>query len=234
MAFSHGSRSRLNPRMLPHFAGDSLFARLARAVCEAECLPRKELYEAWEVARRTRRWFRGGRVVDAAAGHGLLAMVMLLLDDSSPEAICVDPHAPASADRLVTVLCQHWPRLAGRVQYVAQPLQTIPLQSTDVIVSAHACGRLTDVVLERAVQVRARVAVLPCCHDLDRADRGGLDGWLDGPLAVDAVRAIELRRHGYRVRTQTIPTAITPQNRLLMGEPNEVGEHYLELSSGIS
>ncbi len=25
--------------------------RIARAVCEAECLPRKELFEAWEVAR---------------------------------------------------------------------------------------------------------------------------------------------------------------------------------------
>ena len=41
--------------------GGSLFDRLGRAVCEAGCLPRKELYEAWEVARRVRRWCRGGR-----------------------------------------------------------------------------------------------------------------------------------------------------------------------------
>jgi hypothetical protein len=49
-----------------------LFDRVARVVCEADCLPRKELFESWEVARRTRRRFRGGRVVDLAAGHGLV------------------------------------------------------------------------------------------------------------------------------------------------------------------
>ena len=65
-------------------------------MCEAGCLPRKELYKAWEVARRARRLFRGGRVVDVAGGHGLLAAIMLLLDDSSPRAIVVDPVVPAS------------------------------------------------------------------------------------------------------------------------------------------
>ena len=57
------SRNRLTERLLWQFAGDTLFERIARAVCRAGCLPRKELYEAWEVARRVRRRFRGGRVV---------------------------------------------------------------------------------------------------------------------------------------------------------------------------
>ncbi|MCH3710085.1 hypothetical protein LZC18_10085, partial [Campylobacter coli] len=84
------SKDRLTTYDLDRFPGGTLFNRIARAVCQAGCLPRKELYEAWEVARRTRRRFRGGRVVDLAAGHGLLAQVMLLLDDSSPEAVAVD------------------------------------------------------------------------------------------------------------------------------------------------
>jgi hypothetical protein len=46
-----------------------------------------------------------------------------------------------------------------------------------------------------------------------------LQGWLDGPLAVDATRAARLRAAGFRVRTQTIPQEITPKNRLLLGEP---------------
>ena len=36
-------------------------------------LAAQELYEGWEVARRVRRVFRGGRIIDLAAGHGLLA-----------------------------------------------------------------------------------------------------------------------------------------------------------------
>ena len=56
---------------------------------------RKELYESWEVARRARRLFRGGRIVDLGAGHGLLAHVMLILDDSSPSALACGSGAAA-------------------------------------------------------------------------------------------------------------------------------------------
>jgi len=66
---------------------------------------------------------------------------------------------------------------------------------------------------------RARVAVLPCCHDLDANDQGDLAGWVDGPLAVDVVRALRLKAQGYRIRTQVIAREITPKNRLLIGEP---------------
>ena len=118
MAFSPSSRGRLTDRDLDRFPGETLFDRVARAVCHAGCLPRKELYEAWEVARRARRLFRGGRVVDLGAGHGLLAQLMLILDDSSPAAVAVDKAIPASAARLHEALVSAWPRLSGRVSFV--------------------------------------------------------------------------------------------------------------------
>src|SRR5512132_4647770 len=91
------SRVRLTPHELPRFQGPTLFDHIARVVCSASCLPRKELYESWEVARRARRRFRGGRVVDLACGHGLVAQLMLILDDSSPSALAADAHLPPSA-----------------------------------------------------------------------------------------------------------------------------------------
>jgi len=217
------SRNRLTENLLPQFVGDTLFDAIARAVCRAGCLPRKELYEAWEVARRVRRRFRGGRVVDLACGHGLLAQLLLLLDDSSPGALAVDQRLPKSAATLEASLCADWPRLQGRVSYIAADLRTVPLHRGDLVVSAHACGGLTDLILERAVEAGASLAVLPCCHDLRQGDLGGLEGWMDGPLAMDATRAARLRAHGYRVFTQMIPGDITPKNRLLMAEPEAVG-----------
>ena len=120
--FSHGSKSRLTEKDLGRFSGDTLFDRIGRTACRAGVLPRKELFEAWEVARRTRRLFRGGRVMDLAGGHGLLAHVMLLLDDSSPLAIVVDSSVPTSAAHLHGALAGEWPRLQGRVAVVESSL----------------------------------------------------------------------------------------------------------------
>ena len=214
----HSSRSRLTTSHTARFASDCLFDKIARAACRAGCLPRKELYEAWEVARRVRRRFRGGRVVDMACGHGLLAHILLLLDNSSAEALAIDTKIPPSAAKLAQSLEEDWPRLQNRVHFLKEDLRSVNLSRDDLVVSAHACGDLTDLILEKTVSVGARIAVLPCCHDLKTADQGNLGGWLDGPLAVDVNRAILLKSHGYTIYTQQIPQAITPMNRLLMAE----------------
>ena len=219
MHFSPGGHGRLTDHDLGRFSGDTLFDRIGRAVCGVNRLPRKELYEAWEVARRVRRWCRGGRVVDVAGGHGLLAHILLLLDDSSPQALVVDPSPPASSRPLHNAIIAAWPRLQGRVAFLEGALDDVTLAATDLVVSSHACGALTDRVLDAAIHASARVAVLPCCHDLETCDAGPLAGWLDRPLAIDAVRAMRLKALGYEVRTQTIPSAITPQNRLLIATP---------------
>ena len=223
MTFDPHSRSRLTPHALGRFPGNTLFERIARVVCVAQVLPRKELYESWEMARRVRRHFRGGRVIDLAAGHGLLGQILLLLDDTSPTAIAVDRRRTQSALPLWDALARTWPRLQGRSAFVEAELDAglpFPLESGDLIVSAHACGSLTDQTLDLAIAAGARVAVLPCCQSTSRQDGGGLGGWLDDALAIDVTRAARLRAAGYKVRTLAIPAEITPKNRLLLGEPS--------------
>src|SRR4030095_1880325 len=134
MQFDPSSKDRLTDHDLARFPDDTLFHRLARAVCHACCLPRKELFEAWETARRVRRVCRGGRVVDLGGGHGLLAHAMLLLDDSSPEAIVVDTTIPSSSAQLHDVLVAAWPRLSGRVTVVYARVQDVALGSDDIVV----------------------------------------------------------------------------------------------------
>jgi hypothetical protein len=221
VGFAHGARDRLTSHDLGRFPGESLFDRLGRALCAAGVLPRKELYEAWEVARRVRRRMRGGRVVDVGGGHGLLAHVMLLLDDSSPGAVVIDPDPPPSAAAVHDTLAAAWPRLHGRVRHVAAPLDAdiLAVVPGDVVVSSHACGALSDHVIDAAIAARVPVGVLPCCHDADTCDAGPLLGWMDLALAVDTRRALRLEAAGYQVWTQTIPDAVTPRNRLVLGRP---------------
>ena len=224
MARDRSSKKKLLVGAQRHYPRETLFDRIARAVCRAECLPRKELYETWEVARRVRRRIGGGRgpgrrIVDLACGHGLLAHVLALLDTAVDETVAVDRRLPPSCEKLRRALGETWPHLPEHVQLVQSRVQAFPLREGDLVVSAHACGALTDVVLDRAAEARASVAVLPCCSDHSRLDRGGLDGWVDGDLAIDVVRAVRLRERGYTVWTQTIPADITPKNRLLLAKP---------------
>jgi hypothetical protein len=217
--FAHSSRVKLTPRSAQHFPSDSLFDRIGRTVCHADCLPRKELYESWELARRARRRFRGGRIVDLACGHGLVAHLMLLLDDTSPSALAVDSRLPPSAAKIAAALTAEWPRLAGRVTLESGDIANVVVGPGDIVVSAHACGALTDDVLTSAIAARARVVVLPCCHEKATCDHGGVGGWVDAPLAIDMTRAARLRASGYAIYTHLIPETITPKNRLLMAEP---------------
>ncbi len=157
-------------------------------------------------------------MVDLACGHGLAAALLLILDDSSPVALAIDRTLPASANKLYQALLESWPRLEGRIEFVEMSLEKVVLESTDLVVSVHACGSLSDLVLQQAAKAQARLALLPCCHNLKNADQGGLGGWLEGSLAADVVRAQQLRNHGYTIFTQQIPADVTPKNRLLMAE----------------
>ena len=215
------SRGRLTRHTADEFAGDTLFDAVGRAISQAECLPRKELYESWEVASRIRRRVRGRPVLELAAGHGLVSWLLLLFDEATPSARCVDRRKPASAARLEAALVARWPRLADRVRWEERDAWGVTATPQELVVGVHACGTLTDRVLDIALDARAAVAVLPCCQDGSRSAQrtGGLEAWMEVGLAVDAVRVLRLRAAGYRVYLRTIPEEITPQNRLILGVP---------------
>lgn len=222
--YDPSSRKKLTRRDLARFTDDSLFHKLARVLCAAECLPRRELFEAWTVARRVRRKLRGGRVVDVACGHGLVAWVMLLLDDSSPNAVALDVRLPPSAAGVAAAMTQAWPRLAGRVTLEQRSIADARIEADDLVVATHACGALTDRVIDKVLAVNARLGVLTCCQDEETCDTGGLLGWMDVNTAVDVTRVARLRAAGYAVHTQLIPREITAQNRLLLAQPTAAAE----------
>ena len=210
------SRSRLTAYTEREFPADTLHDKLGRVVSRAECLPRKEFFESWAVAKRVHRRVKRRPVIELAAGHGLLSWMFLLLDRDCREAVCVDRRRPASAERLEQAFLAEWPHLAGRLRYVEGQLEEAPITAEHLVVAVHACGRLTDRAIGLAIAAGAPVAVLPCCQSRRTSDTLNLEGWLEERLAVDVVRAVNLQQAGYRVHTQTIPETITPANRRLV------------------
>ncbi len=212
-----GSKKSLRPGAQCHYPSPSAFDRIARTVCRVGRIPRKELYESWEIVKRVRRHLRGTRIIDLACGHGLVAYALAVIMPSVPEIIAVDRRLPPSAALLRDAMEAEWPSLAERVRLQQGDVRSVPVLENDIVVCAHGCGSLTDRALDLALDAGADVAVLPCCSDHSRLDDGGLRGWLGGDLAIDVVRAVRLRDAGYKVWTQHIPAEITPKNRLLMG-----------------
>ncbi len=88
------SKNRLMPRHASLFKTESLFDKIARAVCRAATLPRKELYESWETARRVRRKYRGGRAMDLACGS---LTTQKILDTITPKNRLLMGHPIASS-----------------------------------------------------------------------------------------------------------------------------------------
>ena len=215
-----GSRNKLTPSHARLYPGDGLLDRIGRAVCVAECLPRKEVHEAWEMATRVCASFDVagvGRVVDVACGYGLLAQVIVLLEPRVADAVAVDVRLAPNHRKIHAALCAHFPALIGRVRFEQRALRDFVVEAGDLVVSAHACGGLSYDVIAAAVAGGARVAVLPCCHQFRFRD--DLDGVADKAAAIDAERVAGLVARGYAVHTLCIPEDVSPKNRLLVAAP---------------
>src|SRR5210317_203018 len=81
------TKSRLTEKQIELFPGNTLFDKIARAVCRAGTLPGKELFEAWEVARRVRRKYRGGRILDVTRAALLRAKGYAVITRTIPNEI---------------------------------------------------------------------------------------------------------------------------------------------------
>ena len=218
---SRGSKQALRPDDVADFPSESMFHAFARQVCLAGGLPRKELFEAWEFAKRARRRLPDGPIVDLACGHGLAAWALLVMDGRDRgNALCIDTRIPDSAARLHASLSERWPAAGARITYVEADLAVADLPQNARVLAVHACGALTDLAIDRALHSHSSIAALPCCQSHGKQDAGGLTGWLDPDLAIDATRVARLRHADYRVWTTTIPSDITPKNRMFVGAPS--------------
>ena len=142
---------------------DRLFDRFARVVCCAAVIPRKEIFETWAAALYIHAQYLSGeaaaaaaatpvrRVADVAAGHGLLAWALLVLEDEGRRgldaaarpltAFCLDVRMPRSAEVVHSCMAQEWPHLEGRIDYVEGRLEQLVPHQSCLLASVHACGK---------------------------------------------------------------------------------------------
>ena len=208
---NRSSRSRLHPGCAPLFPSENLHDRVARAVCEARCLARKELFESWSFVARVRRFLDAPVVWDLGAGHGLVAMLLAILEPDLREVRCVDRRKPESFEKLRAALEGVAGGRLAKVVYDERRLDRLePAHERIFVTAVHACGRRTDEAIDVALAARSSVALLPCCHDASiHVLPGALVGRWSKRDAVDLTRIFRLDAAGYRTLSRRVDDDVT-------------------------
>ncbi|GMI44109.1 hypothetical protein TrCOL_g9249 [Triparma columacea] len=89
-----------------------------------------------------------------------------------------------------------------------------------IVIGVHACGLLTDSVLEYALSNSATsIAVMPCCYTGTNPQAPyGLKRVLGSSWSSDIARIYRLSSNNYHTDFSSIPSSITPMNRIIVAE----------------
>lgn len=203
------------------FPDDTLPDRLGRALVERRAIPLKEILESFEFFDRVRRRVRRPVMVDLCAGHGLTGLLHAFFERSVERVTMIDERRPESFTAVWEAVTEIGPWVQAKAEFVECPLdrvgaeRLVPEQAGLVMV--HGCGHLTDTGLGLGIAARGPIAVMPCCYrTAPPLKQRGLRHALGKALATDVDRTYRLSAAGYHVDWATIPSAITPMNRVLV------------------
>lgn len=260
--FASMHKKKLAPRHIRQFDRSStnnycdvLFDEFAKAVCNAGVVARKEVFETWASALYIHYFFftqknnikTVRRVADIAAGHGLLAWALLILDDEYRKlnesdlapltAFCLDVKMPKSAELIQTSMLETFPYLEEQFDYVEGRLEQLIPHDSCLLAGVHACGTLSDVLVSTAADHGVSLALVPCCHSrkatvlracASRFAREQYEAILNtkGKIPdlvnrLDAARIVALQNSGMDVVEASIPNLFTDKNRLIMATPGQ-------------
>ena len=204
-----------------HFNSGSLQDTFLRAIAAERLLPIKEVLETFEFFARIRRDTKTSFVADLCCGHGLLGILFAMFERKVDRVRLVDKRDPESRQKLLAVATRVAPWVADKVEHDISKISVDDdwIEPGCAIVSAHACGSLSDLCIDIAIRSGGPVAILPCCYPR-RACQAPLAVQTAFGLnaAFDIDRTYRLEAAGYRVRWAEIPPEITPMNRVLYAQ----------------
>ena len=227
------ARNSHRKRLLHHF-GHQIGAR--RAVDVKEVLESMEFY-----GRVKTRLLAAGctTIVDLAGGHGLAGILFAVLEPKVKRVFCIDRRVPPSHHVLVEAAEAVLTGSSHKIEFIEHDIGSLSDELRAVsgdrsssaaaqllvedgigIIGVHACGSLTDKVIEIASLLKAPVALMPCCYGgTDKGSPVGVRRALGSAMAADVDRSYRLEREGFFVDWTTIPSQITPMNRIIIALP---------------
>lgn len=203
-----------------YFASDKLQDKFLRAIADARLLPIKEVLESFEFFARIRKSIRSKTVADLCCGHGLLGILFAMFERDVERVILIDQDEPESRQKLIVVATAVAPWITDKVdnREAKISIKDTWIEPGISIVSAHACGVLSDLCIDIAIQSGGPIAILPCCYPKSACSAPlSLRTQFGLGTAFDIDRTYRLESAGYQIRWGSIPKEITPMNRIIYG-----------------
>ena len=168
-------------------------------------------------------------------------------DSQSYSAVCIDERMPQSAETLQEAMEAQWPQFcvpkknsnSSCWDYVQARLECVEPDASTLLVGVHCCAKLSDRIIELAIQGKCPLALVPCCHSQKCLTKEQLAEYhqeiSDSTTPfhssssqqqqtsltdfIDAQRVQRLRQAGFHVAEHSIPPVFTPKNRILLATP---------------
>lgn len=214
-----GSSNSLHLKLTDaHFNSDSLQDTFVRAIAAERLLPIKEVLETFEFFARIRKDTKTSFVADLCCGHGLLGILFAMFERKVDQVRLVDKTDPESRLKLVAAATRVAPWVDSKVEHHTSKISVDDdwIEPGCAIVSAHACGSLSDLCIDIAIRSGGPVAILPCCYPRRACQAPlALQTAFGLEAAFDIDRTYRLEAADYQVRWAEIPSEITPMNRVL-------------------
>ena len=195
--------------------------KFVRALAEDSFLPMKEVLECGEFFHRVRKHTRNKVIADLCCGHGLLGILFAMFERKVEKVILVDKVTPPSRQKLIDCANRVAPWVADKIVNVESRIKVDAdwLDPGCAVVSAHACGKLSDLCIDIAIDNKSSLAILPCCYPRGACKAPqALQTTLGFETAFDVDRTYRLESADYHVRWSEIPKDITPMNRVICGK----------------
>ena len=203
-----------------YFGSDSLQDKFLQAIAAERLLPIKEVLESFEFFARIRKSTRTQTVADLCCGHGLLGILFAMFERDVERVILIDQNEPESRQKLIAVASEVAPWITDKVDNRAAKISLDDdwIKPGVAIVSAHACGVLSDLCIDVAIKSGGPIGILPCCYPKSACTAPmSLQTQFGLETAFDIDRTYRLEAAGYRIRWGSIPNKITPMNRIVYG-----------------
>ena len=208
-----------------NFDSNNLQNKFLRAIAANRVLSIKEVMESFEIFARIRKSVRYENVADLCCGHGLLGILFAIFERKVNRVLLIDKHEPASRDKLIEAAINVAPWVAEKIETRTQNISVGDdwVRTGCSVVSSHACGVLSDLCIEIAINNCSPIAIMPCCYPKSACQAPlALQTAFGLGAAFDIDRTYRLENAGYCVRWAEIPNEITPMNRILIARKSKL------------